>query len=159
MRVVCSGNEGVEFSDAVVFVVLDMEAEGEWIGCSRAIERRVSAPTIPPMECPIRIVWTEGSTVGEGVEEATSRSMTLFWSLRDHIDQLGRACESPRPPFLDSPCMEGTYHSLNLETHSFKSPLVSNFGYVIACTSTFGKACCRIAFRWEGKLPNVSSPP
>lgn len=43
--------------------------------------RRVSAATIPPMEWPIRIVWTEGSIVGEGVEEETSMSITFSRSL------------------------------------------------------------------------------
>lgn len=36
-------------------------------GCSRASRSSVSAATIPPIEWPIRIVWTEGSMVGEGV--------------------------------------------------------------------------------------------
>jgi len=56
-------------------------------------------------------------------------------------------------------CVKSTYHSLNLATHSCKSPLVSNFGYVIARTVTFGRACCRIAFKCEGKPAKVSSPP
>jgi len=43
--------------------------------------RTVSAATIPLMECPIRIVLMEGSTVGEGVLFKTSRSMTFSWSL------------------------------------------------------------------------------
>ena len=55
--------------------------------------------------------------------------------------------------------VKSTYHSLNLATHSCKSPLVSNFGYVIARTVTFGRACCRIAFKCEGKPAKVSSPP
>ena len=46
--------------------------------------KRASAATMPPIEWPMRIVWTEGSIVGEGVEAATSRSMTLFWSLQVH---------------------------------------------------------------------------
>ena len=47
-------------------------------GESEVMVRRVSAATMPPIECPIKIVWTAGSIVGEGVEAATSRSMTLF---------------------------------------------------------------------------------
>ena len=48
------------------------------IGGSEIIERTVSAPTMPPMEWPTRTTRTEGSTVGEGVDAETSRSMTLF---------------------------------------------------------------------------------
>lgn len=48
---------------------------------SDVMARRVSAATIPPMEWPIRIVWTEGSIVGEGVEEETSMSITFSRSL------------------------------------------------------------------------------
>lgn len=48
---------------------------------SDVMARRVSAATIPPIECPIRIVWTEGSIVGEGVEEETSMSITFSRSL------------------------------------------------------------------------------
>ena len=64
-------------------VVFEVGSGVGWkgIGESEVIARRDSAATIPPMECPIRIVSTEGSMVGEGVEAATSRSMTLFWSL------------------------------------------------------------------------------
>lgn len=51
------------------------------MGLSCRIERTVSAATMPPIEWPTRIVRTEGSMVGEGVELATSRSMILFWSL------------------------------------------------------------------------------
>lgn len=36
---------------------------------------------MPPIEWPIRTVWTDGSMVGEGVEWATSISITLFSSL------------------------------------------------------------------------------
>lgn len=43
--------------------------------------RMVSAATMPPMECPIRMVWTEGSTVGEGVWRETSISITFSRSL------------------------------------------------------------------------------
>jgi hypothetical protein len=50
-------------------------------GCSLARRRRVSAATIPPIECPMRIVWTDGSMVGDGVAFATSISITLFSSL------------------------------------------------------------------------------
>ena len=66
-------------------VVSSLVPEDEGTGESEVIVRRVSAATIPPMECPIKIVCTEGSIVGEGVEAATSRSMTLFWSLRIHL--------------------------------------------------------------------------
>ena len=101
-------------------VLFDVGFEGEWdgMGKSEVIARRVSAATMPPMECPTRIVWTEGSMVGEGVEAATSRSMTLFWSLfyqnrlRYH-EECSRECR---------------YHSRKRPTHSFKSPLVSNLG-------------------------------
>ena len=41
----------------------------------------VSAATMPPMEWPMRITRTEGSTVGDGVSAATSMSITAFWSL------------------------------------------------------------------------------
>ena len=56
----------------------DLTCENDGIGESDVIARRVSAATMPPMECPIKIVWTAGSTVGEGVEASTSRSITLF---------------------------------------------------------------------------------
>lgn len=62
----------------------DVEFAGEdegGIGGSEMMERRVSAATMPPIECPMRMTWTDGSIVGEGVEAETSRSMTLFWSL------------------------------------------------------------------------------
>lgn len=55
--------------------------DGGGRGCSDAKSKSVSAPTMPPMECPIRMTWTEGSTVGDGVRFATSRSMTLSCSL------------------------------------------------------------------------------
>ena len=61
--------EGREFEAAVLL--------GGGIGDSEAMASKVSAATIPPMEWPMRIVWTEGSTVGEGVEAPTSRSITL----------------------------------------------------------------------------------
>lgn len=44
---------------------------------------------MPPIEWPIRMVRTHGSTVGEGVQLATSRSMTLFWSLRVLVGLVG----------------------------------------------------------------------
>lgn len=53
------------------------------MGESEQIARRASAATIPPIECPTKTVWTEGSIVGDGVEAATSRSMTLFCSLKE----------------------------------------------------------------------------
>jgi hypothetical protein len=46
----------------------DAVDEDEGRGCSFANCRTVSAATIPPIECPTRTTWTEGSTVGEGVE-------------------------------------------------------------------------------------------
>lgn len=48
------------------------------MGESEVMERRASAATIPPIECPTKTVRTEGSMVGEGVEAETSRSMTTF---------------------------------------------------------------------------------
>jgi len=63
----------------------DAELSGEdegGIGGSEIMDKRVWAATMPPMECPTKITRTEGSIVGEGVEAETSRSMTLFWSLR-----------------------------------------------------------------------------
>ena len=59
----------------------EREEEGVEMGCSEVMLRRVSAATMPPIEWPIRITRTEGSMVGEGVWAATSRSITLFWSL------------------------------------------------------------------------------
>ena len=56
------------------------------MGASLIMARRVSAATIPPMLCPMRMVCTDGSIVGEGVEAATSRSITLFWSLLGHCN-------------------------------------------------------------------------
>ena len=53
------------------------------IGCSVESSRNVSAATMPPMEWPIRIVWTDGSTVGDGLPCAHSISMTLLVSLVD----------------------------------------------------------------------------
>ena len=55
----------------------DLVSEDE-TGESDVMVRRVSAATIPPIECPIKIVCTEGSIVGEGVDAATSRSITVF---------------------------------------------------------------------------------
>lgn len=54
----------------------DMEEAGR--GWSFARRKRVSAATMPPIEWPMRTVCTDGSTVGEGVECATSMSMTRF---------------------------------------------------------------------------------
>ena len=53
------GSEGWEDVVVVGWVVGEM-------GKSALMERSVSAATMPPMLCPISIVWTEGSTVGEG---------------------------------------------------------------------------------------------
>src|SRR6187402_1471206 len=61
-----------------VLVVGDCEEEMER---SDVRASRVSAATMPPMECPIRIVWTEGSIVGEGVRCETSISITFSRSL------------------------------------------------------------------------------
>ena len=61
------------------------------IGGSDIIDSRVSAPTMPPIEWPIRMTRTEGSIVGEGVAAETSRSMTLFWSLSRVVNQAGPA--------------------------------------------------------------------
>lgn len=47
-------------------------------GWSFASKRRVSAATIPPIEWPSKTVCTDGSTVGDGVECATSMSITRF---------------------------------------------------------------------------------
>ena len=63
------------------------------------MDKRVSAATIPPMEWPIKMTRTEGSTVGDGVLAATSRSMTFSCS-----------------------------HSLKRDTVSCRSPRVSNLG-------------------------------
>lgn len=59
----------------------DVDGEEESIGRSDVRARIVSAATMPPMEWPIRIVRTEGSTVGEGVALETSMSITFSWSL------------------------------------------------------------------------------
>jgi hypothetical protein len=76
--------------------MLDMEGVVGGKGCSFARRRRVSAATIPPIECPIRIVCTDGSTVGDGVACATSISITLFSSLdRSHLVSRPMRCYSP----------------------------------------------------------------
>lgn len=126
------------------------DAVNEGMGCSEANSKRVSAPTMPPIEWPISITWTEGSMVGEGVEFETSMSITLFCSLPSHListiaREIGRE--------------EKRYHSRNLPTQSFKSPLVSNLGYVTYCTDMFGSACLTSAVSWSGNLRNVSLPP
>src|SRR3954447_17550373 len=92
-------------------------------GCSFARRRRVSAATIPPIECPIRIVCTDGSIVGDGVACATSMSITLFSSLdRSHLVSRPIKCCS-------AASAEGggkyTHQSLNLRTQSLSSPRVS----------------------------------
>ena len=75
------GNMRVEVSDSdPVDSSCVCEFCSEETGWSPIMDRIVSAATMPPIECPMRIVCTEGSTVGEGVELATSRSMTLFCS-------------------------------------------------------------------------------
>ena len=76
--------------------LLDVEDVVGGKGCSFAIRSRVSAATIPPIECPIRIVCTDGSTVGDGVACATSISITLFSSLdQSHIVSCPIRCYSP----------------------------------------------------------------
>jgi hypothetical protein len=76
--------------------LLDVEDVVGGKGCSFAIRRRVSAATIPPIECPIRIVWTGGSTVGDGVACATTISIILFSSLdRSHLVSRPIRCYSP----------------------------------------------------------------
>ena len=100
-------------------VGFDLVAEEDGTGESDVMASRASAATIPPIECPIRIVWTEGSTVGEGVAAATSRSMTLFWSLHVHLFSSSDLLEN---------ILRRIYHSLKCPTHSFRSPLVSNLG-------------------------------
>src|ERR1700722_2069201 len=119
----------------------------ESMGVSDVMAINVSAATMPPMEWPINIVRTDGSIVGEGVRFATSISITFSCSLED--------CE----PHNRRQIKFHTYQSLNLLTHSAKSPLVSNFGYTIARTSTLGRACWTSRERCLGKSPNVSSPP
>ena len=52
---------------------------------SSRIESKVSAATIPPIECVTRTVRTEGSTVGECVPAATSRSITRVCSLGNNV--------------------------------------------------------------------------
>lgn len=83
------GREGVGCDVPVVdaWVVLDgklgKDAEldsddGAGIGCSKLRRLIASAPTMPPILCPQRITWTDGSIVGDGVELSTSISITLF---------------------------------------------------------------------------------
>jgi hypothetical protein len=67
--------------ELVFFSGPEVEEEDGGRGWSLASRRSVSAATMPPIEWPIRTVWTDGSTVGEGVECSTSMSMTRFWSL------------------------------------------------------------------------------
>ena len=71
-----SGRLAFEVEDVELTVVLDgkfgasrfdaLDFDGR--GCSAARRRSVSAATIPPIECPQRMTWTEGSTIGDGVE-------------------------------------------------------------------------------------------
>ena len=51
------------------------------------------------------------------------------------------------------------YHSLNLPTHSVRSPRVSKVGYVSAATTTLGNALLTRARRCSGKAPKVLSLP
>lgn len=95
------------------------------MGCSEANSNRVSAPTMPPIEWPISITWTEGSMVGEGVELETSMSITLFCSLPSHListiaREVGRGGEEvpfAKPPdaiFQIAPRLEfGVRHVLH----------------------------------------------
>jgi len=86
----------VVFDGKLEASILDMEDMVGGKGCSFARTRRVSAATIPPIECPIRIVCTDGSTVGDGVACATSISITLFSSLdRNHLVSRPIRCYSP----------------------------------------------------------------
>jgi hypothetical protein len=86
----------VVFDGKLEASLLDMEDMVGGKGCSFARMRRVSAATIPPIECPIRIVCTDGSTVGDGVACATSISITLFSSLdRSHLVSRPIRCYSP----------------------------------------------------------------
>jgi len=85
---VCVGKWLVEPESGSVWAAVegrgDVELSGDdegGIGGSETMDRRVSAATMPPMECPTKTTRTDGSIVGEGVEAETSRSMTLFWSL------------------------------------------------------------------------------
>ena len=137
-------------------------AEGGGRTCSDA-RRSASAQTIPPIEWPIRITWTDGSTVGDGVSFATSMSMTLSWSLCREKDQVRVVSTGVLKATIlpQSCCMAGqnTNHSRNMSTHCFRSPRVSNFGYVTATTAIFGSDLLRSARRCPGKPPKVSSPP
>ena len=77
---------GTEVEVAVAFVVPEEDGYGFEVaeygmGVSEAIARRVSAATMPPMECPTRMTRTEGSTVGDGVPSLTSMSITAFCNL------------------------------------------------------------------------------
>lgn len=139
--------------EVVVFLDEGDEEEEEAAagrGWSFARRRRVSAATMPPIEWPMRTVCTDGSTVGEGVDCATSMSMTLFCSLwfQKHgpDGQHKRFYSKLLLCLLLSVvgfkilCGGLSHHSLNLSTQSFNSPLVSNFGYWTARTSIRGKA-------------------
>ena len=89
---------------ALSLVMLLVEFEVERMGWSLRMERRVSAATMPPMLWPIRSVRTEGSMVGLGVEAATSRSMTLFWSLYPYVlsSEWGRERRDSAIPFFEA---------------------------------------------------------
>jgi hypothetical protein len=130
-------------------------------GCSFASIRSVSAATIPPMECPMRIVCTDGSIAADGVRCATSISITLFSSLNtDFISHLAERCSTLKALVnQENRKSWAAYHSRKRLTHSLSSPRVSNLGYVIATTSTLGSAWLISAWRCSGKVPNVSSPP
>lgn len=67
-----------DLSESRVAVEFEVSLWNDGTGVSPAMLRRASAATMPPIECPHRITCTDGSTVGEGVRFATSRSITLF---------------------------------------------------------------------------------
>ena len=125
----------VEGSGSVLLSRVEDSGDEEGMGDSEVMARRVSAATMPPIEWPMRMVWTEGSMVGDGVEAATSRSMTLFWSLysffkcsvfhRPSLTDMTMASQAPVKCFA---IRGSTDHSRNRPTHSLRSPRVSNFG-------------------------------
>lgn len=67
----------------------------------------------------------------------------------------------PPPPRLDLDHKKTaqTNHSLNLPTHSFRSPRVSYLGYTTETTLILGKAWLTNACKWLVKPPKVLSSP
>lgn len=64
---------------------------------------KVSAATMPPIEWPTSMTLTEGSIVGDGVLDATSRSMTLFCSLYTAHQRFDLYCRaSVHVPFFEA---------------------------------------------------------